>query len=261
LWASQDGQVYQQVAAVQFAGGVATAAIFALEPGEAGRRENADELSLAAPLPGVTREGTVTSTTQQGHDEEPLEDFRSRILFRQAARPQGGAKPDYIMWATEVPGIAEAYVDSPTPGVVNVYPLLEVVDPVNRIPGGPELADVTAYLNEDIRRPLGPITIQALAFSELEFDVDISNLSPNNAETRDAIRNAITDYFYGRRPKLFDDDANPRNTISAAQITRVAIDAGAEVATVDLKNAGGTSITSYALEPYEVCALRALTWV
>lgn len=260
LW-SYGGAVYQQDGDEVIASGTATITIFALEPGETESLANATVIDLASPLIGIDRTATVASTTQSGTDEEDLEDYRARIAFRQAAQPQGGAKADYIGWATEVAGIAEAFVDSPTAGVVNVYPLAEVDDPADRVPGAGVLATVEAYLNDDVRRPLGPATIEALAFDEIEFDVDIANISPNTAAMKEAIKTAVEDYLYARRPLLFDDDPSPINKITAAQLTKVCIDAGAEVATVDLKNAGGSSITDYTLEAYELAKLRTLTWV
>lgn len=260
LW-TLDGAVYQQSAAVDVAAGTATITIFALEAGEAWSLDDATEIEISSPLAGVDRIATVASTTQPGIDEEPLEDFRDRVAARQAAQPQGGAKPDYVLWALEVPGIAEAFPHSPTPGVVNVYPITSEADPAGRIPDAPLLATVTAYLNEDIRRPLGPVTIAALEFDEIDFDVDIGDLSPDTSEMRTAIETAIEDYLYARRPKLYDDEPSPQDVISAARITRVCIDSGAEVVTVDLKNAGGSSITSYTLEAYELAKLRTLSWV
>lgn len=260
LW-TLDGAVYQQESAVDIAAGTATITLFALEPGESGNLDAATELDLSSPIAGVDRIATVATTTQPGVDEEPLENFRDRLAARQAAQPQGGAKPDYVQWALEVPGIAEAFPHSPTPGVVNVYPITSEPDPADRIPDAPLLATVTAYLNEDVRRPLGPVTIEAIEFDEIEFDVDIADLSPNTAAMKAAIEAAIEDYLYARRPKLYDDEPSPRDVISAARITRVCIDSGAEVVTVDLKNAGGSSITSYTLEAYELAKLRTLTWI
>jgi hypothetical protein len=49
--------------------------------------------------------------------------------------------------------------------------------------------------------------------------------------------------------------------VSAAELTNIAVDAGAKIATVDLKNAGGSSITSYTLEDDELAVLRTLSWV
>ena len=91
--------------------------------------------------------------------------------------------------------------------------------------------------------------------------MDISDLSPNTSAVRAAIETAIENYMYARRPQQYEDDPAPINTISAAEITAVATEAGATVATVDLKNAGSSSITSYELEDDELSVLRTLAWV
>jgi hypothetical protein len=99
--------------------------------------------------------------------------------------------------------------------------------------------------------------------TELDFDVDIANLSPNTASVKSAVEDAITAYMYERRPQQYSDESNPQSTISAGEITARAIAAGATDCTVTLKNAGGSDITDtgYELEIYELAKLRTLTWV
>jgi hypothetical protein len=103
--------------------------------------------------------------------------------------------------------------------------------------------------------------VSAVAFTELDFDVDIANLSPNTAAVRTAIESAIETYMYARRPLQYDDQPDDKSVISAAEITNIAVNSGAKVATVTLKNAGGSSITSYTLDDDELAVLRTLSWV
>lgn len=259
LYANGD-RVYAVVNAVVISGAT-TILLRSLERGTAQNIDTGEIVELTQPVTGINREATIGATTQTAADVESLEALRSRLAARQSAQPQGGAIPDYVQWATEVPGIAEAYPHSPDPGVVNVYPLTDDPDPANRIPSGALLTEVTDYLNDDQRRVLGPITVQALAFDELLFDVDISGLQPNDPATQASIENAIEAYIYARRPKIYSDDPDPLDVLSAAELTTVATGAGARIATVDLQNAGGASITSYTLERYEIAKLRTLTWI
>ena len=212
------------------------------------------------PLAGIDDDATVTTVSQSGEDAEDIEDFRARLLFRQQNQPQGGSIADFVLWATEVAGIAEAFIDRPEPGFVTVYPITDDADPADRIPSGAKLTEVENYVSDTERRPLNA-TVTAAAPTEIEFDVDISDLSPNDAETKAAIETAVENYMYSRRPLQYTDQATDRSTISAAQITRIAINAGAEVATVDLKTAGGSSITSQTLDIDELAKLGTLSWV
>ena len=251
---------YQVVTAATIAGGSATLSLKSLEGGDALTLADSTVINLSSPQTGLDSTATVASTTQAGEDIESLSIFRSRILYRQRNKPQGGAIADFNLWALEVAGIAESFTFRPDPGHVNVYPLTDEPDPADRVPITAKLTEVQTYINNQARHPFGRVTT-ALAFDELNFDVDISDLSPNTSAVRAAIETAIENYMYERRPQQYEDDPAPINTISAAEITAVATEAGATVATVDLKNAGSSSITSYELEDDELSVLRTLAWV
>lgn len=259
LW-QYDDAVYELTSAVTISGST-TGNFASLETGDSTTLTNGTEIQLVTPQTGVNRVATVASTVLTGEDAESVADYRARIITRQQNPPQGGAIPDWILWATEVAGISEAKVDRPAAGSVTVYPLTDDADPANRIPGSTKLAEVEAYISDPERAPLGAAFIAAVAATELNFDVDISDLSPNTAAVKAAIETAIENHLYSRRPKQYSDEVNPRDVVSAARITKIAIDAGADVATVTLKNAGGLTITDYELEINELAVLRTLTWV
>ncbi len=257
---SYNSNVYRVTEEETIASSTATISLQSLETGDAVNLDDSTVINLVSPQTGLDSTATVTATTQTAEDEEDIEDFRTRILNRQQNLPQGGAIADYVQWALEVSGISEAYAFSPDPGFVNIYPLTDDDDPANRVPDAPKLAEVEAYVGSDLRKPLGA-QIAALAFDELDFDVDIANLSPDSAAIRAAIETAIESYMYERRPQQYEDEVNLKHKVSAGEITKIAIDAGAQVATITLKNAGGSPITSYTLEDDELAVLRALTWL
>ena len=261
LWiGDENGLVYQQEETVVIAAGVAAITVECLTAGDAGNLAVDDILKIGSPIIGVDNTATVTGTTTTGEDQESIESFRAQVMQREKNKPQGGAAPDYVQWALEVAGIAEAYAFRPTPGFVNVYPLTDDPDPANRIPGAPKLTEVEDYLDDTVRRPLNA-GVAAVAFTELDFDVDIADLSPGDATTKANILAAITVYMYARRPAQYADEVNPKNVISAGEITSIAIAAGAQIATVTLKNAGGNPITSYTLQDSELAKLRTLSWI
>jgi len=254
----KDGYVYRTTSTVDVSGSN-TVGMESLETGDDVTLSVGDELTIVTPG-AVDDTATIATVTQAAEDAESIEDFRARLLFRQQNQPQGGAIADFVLWATEVSGIAEAYVERPEPGFVTIYPITDDPDPANRIPVSSKLSEVETYVSDTERRPLNA-QVTVTAPTEVEFDVDIANLDPNDATTKDAIETAIQNYMYARRPVQYTDQATDKSVISEAQISKIAIEAGAEVATVDLKNSSGTSITSYELDISELAVLGSVTWV
>ncbi len=260
LWIGDDnGLVYQQKETVVITVGVAEITNECLAAGDAGNLLVDDTLTIASPLAGINDTATVTGTITIGEDQESVESFRNQVMQREKNKPQGAAAPDYIGWALEVAGIAEAFAFRPTPGFVNVYPLTDDEDPANRVPSSAKLTEIEDYLSETKRKPFGA-TVSALAMTELNFDVDIADLSPNDATTKANILAAITAYMYARRPQQYEDEPNPINVVSAGEVYSIAVAAGAKILTVTLKNAGGSPITSYELQDSELSKLRDLIW-
>ncbi len=251
--------VYEVEEAVTISGST-TVEVQSLQTGDEVNPDIADTMELSSPITGVDREATVATTVQTAEDAEAIDDFRARVRQREQSQPQGGAIPDYKLWATEVAGIAEAYAFQPSPGFVNVYPLTDDDDPANRVPGSSKLTEVEDYLQDEERKPLNA-QVSAVAFTELTFDVEIADLSPNTADVKSDIETAIEEHLYSRRPAQYSDEPDPRNVISASRLTKIAIDAGADVVTVTLKNAGGSTITSYTLDDSELAVLGSVTWV
>ena len=256
-----EDSAYEVLSDVTILGGTATVSLKALTAGEDYAREVADELSWSTPQSGLDAELTIASTTQEAEDQETISALRARLLSRQRNQPQGGAIPDFIKWSLEVSGIAEAFIDRPSPGYVNVYPLADVDDPADRIPSSAKLTEVEDYINDDHRYPFGR-PADVLEMDELTFSVELSNLSPDSAALRATIETAIDSYLYSRRPQQYDDDPDPINEISAGEIVAQAIAAGAKQITVVLKNAGGSDIsdTGYELEIDELAVPGTKTW-
>lgn len=231
--------VYQVSLGSTISAGVATVQIEALTLGEEPSLSVSDTLTEASPTAGLDPVITVSAIVQSGQDSESLENFRNRVDIRQKQPPQGGAVADYVLWSLEVPGIGEAYPSRPSPGFINVYPLTNDPDPVNRIPDLTKRNEVLAYVSSTRRRPLND-AVSVLAFTEFEVAVAISNLVPNTAETRNRIQTAISDYLWSRRPLLYDDDPAPRNQISLSDCYTLAGLAGARSVTVAITSSGKT---------------------
>lgn len=106
----EDGVVYTVVdefAAVGTGAGV----VVCEEAGTIGNLAAATVLTFVGTVAGIDPEATVDDEDPgvDGVDAETEEELRSRLLFRMANPPQGGAPSDYVAWALEVPGVTRAW--------------------------------------------------------------------------------------------------------------------------------------------------------
>jgi len=249
--------VYQQVALVTIAGGVATAEIECLTSGDDTTQANATALTLPSPVPGVTG-AVIASTVVTGEDAETTEEFRARIIERMKRQPQGGATGDYVAWAMEVAGVVKAIVDLVGTDVV-VYPLVALTGSA-RLPGSTKLDEIEAYLQSPARRPLCA-TVVALAAEERTASLTIGGLSPSDATTKAAIVAAWQAYCYAAYPRQYADDAGPTDVISLAAIWGIVHACGATATSITLAITGiGSGVTSYTIPKDEIMAPGAITW-
>ncbi|WP_456459709.1 baseplate assembly protein [Desulfurobacterium sp.] len=123
---------------------------------------------LVNPLPYVSKIYNVTITTG-GADIEDDDHFRSRIQLAPESFSNAGSKGAYIFWAkTAHQDIVDVAVESPEPGVVNVYPLLKG----GVIPGEEIISLVDETLNADKVRPLTD-KVQVLPPEPVNFDINV----------------------------------------------------------------------------------------
>ena len=123
---------------------------------------------LVNPLPYVSKVYNITISTG-GADVEDDDHFRSRIQLAPESFSNAGSKGAYIYWAkTAHQNIVDVAVESPEPGVVNVYPLLK--DGV--IPGEEIISLVKEILNADKVRPLTD-KVQVLPPEPVNFDINV----------------------------------------------------------------------------------------
>ena len=123
---------------------------------------------LISPLPYVSKVYNITITTG-GADIEDDDHFRSRIQLAPESFSNAGSKGAYIYWAkTAHQEIIDVAVESPEPGVVNVYPLLKG----GIIPGEEIISLVDETLNADKVRPLTD-KVQVLPPEPVNFDINV----------------------------------------------------------------------------------------
>jgi uncharacterized phage protein gp47/JayE len=178
-----------------------------------GAGTNADAgvaIAIDSPIPGINSGGVTVTALTGGADQETQDELRTRMLFRYAQPPQGGAASDYIDWALEVPGCSRAFVEPQGygPGTVIVFPMF---DEANSAHGGfPQGTDGAA--SEETRAPTAsgdqlavadhiwpvqPVTALVFVAAPVPFPIDVhlESLDPATAETQAAIVASLHDAF------------------------------------------------------------------
>ena len=195
--------------------------------GSIGNLDNGAVVSFINPLPNVLQDTTVVETTQLGVDAENVDvDYRRRTLERFQNPPQGGAEADYVIWATEVDGIINAYPYTGQPGEVDVFveATPESSGSEDGIPTEAQIEAVDESMQFDAetgiaaRRPAGAF-VKAFPIERLAFDVDVIGVSVSDiGATRDEIEQGLKDYFFNLEPFIEGISAFPRRdrvTLSA----------------------------------------------
>lgn len=158
--------------------------------------------NLIAPLAYVdTAENTITSAG--GADEESDDAFRERIKEAPEQYSNAGSKGAYRFWAMSAhQDIIDVSIISPTPGVVNVYPLTKYGNPSTQI-----ITLVENILTADEVRPL---TDQVVVQSPQEVDFSIQGsvslyYFADTTNVLNQINSGITEYIASLSSKLGKD--------------------------------------------------------
>lgn len=162
-------------------------------------------VDLIAYIDGVSN----TLITSGGGDVESDEDLRQRIRLSPASRSTAGPKNSYKYFAISADAtVADAYVDSPTPGVVVITPILYG----GEIPDQDVLDKVLAVCSADDVRPLTD-KVEVSAPTTQTYDIELTYYTTAANETA-VVQNiegeggAIDQYIYWQGSSL-DRDINP----------------------------------------------------
>ena len=192
------------------ASGFVTVPIVAAVMGALTNAANPTPISIDMPVPGINSGGTTIGPLTGGSDQESTEAFRSRMLLKYRAPPQGGSEADYIEWALEVPGCSRVWITANGfgPGTVIVYPMFDDAESVSGgFPVGTdgvateEPRGVTAtgdqLLVADHLWPVQPITPLVYVSAPVPFPIDVTLhvLDPNTPEMHAEIVLALQDMF------------------------------------------------------------------
>lgn len=223
-----------------------TLSVSSFNGGDIANLNVSDTLDFVNPQPGVNQTVVVASVTQEGADQEPLEQYRQRVLDRYQKQPQGGALADYELWAEETVNVINAYpYADTTPGGVDVY--IEVDNQTDGIPTAPQLAAALANINYDPvtgkanRRPV-TAEVDTLAITRTTFTCEVNTLNPDTPDIRSQIDDAVEALFLTKEPFIQGISVVRNDTLSAAETTSVvqavAAANGAVISGVSVKEGG-----------------------
>lgn len=183
---------YTVLADAVSSGGVLRAKISCNTPGAAGNMDDAQTLYLVTPVNGLPSSGLADNVVG-GFDIEDLEVWRGRVLERYYWTPQGGADPDYIIWAKEVPGITRAWTYRHWMGTGTVGVMLANSDPINPIPDQATVDAAKQHIE-----PLAPVAGADLyLFVPKKKNVDFQiRLTPDTPTIRAAVTAELRSFLF-----------------------------------------------------------------
>ncbi|MCL2410077.1 MAG: baseplate J/gp47 family protein [Treponema sp.] len=274
------GSIYIVEDNVPLEGSSVVASVICVDIGTAGNLESGDELNFVSPLGNVERTVNVNSVTIYGRDSETESEYRARVIRRFRSPPLGGALSDYQVWASDVPGVLNAYPYGDPDSAAGVLVFVAGVPSQfpHRIPTDNLLRQVgkaCTYDPETGRANRKPVT----AVLDPTFDESYENIRPITRrlytvringmrgvpilDFTNVARPAIENYFLGREPYIrgLSDDNNKTNIISRNNVTSVidqmSISVKAEFDNVTLER-NNTQIASESLGMGEVAELMQL---
>ncbi len=152
---------------------------------------------------------TNTTVSNSGSDIESLESFRERILEAPNSYSVAGPSSAYKFWAKSTNAlISDVSVYSPSPGIVELIPLLEN----GELPSEEILQEVYDFCSADERRPLTDF-VEVKAPTEKGYNINLTYyISRNNGnlvnEISIKVNNAIQEYILWQKTSL-GKDINP----------------------------------------------------
>lgn len=263
----ESGLIFKTVSRVVAENNAIKTTIQCTKPGTVGNIPIGTVLNIANPLDGIPTTATVTEITIEGTEDEQVEDYRKRVLFRFKNKAQGGSAVDYFIWATEVPGIVDAFPYVLTEGIISLY-LVAAGSGLNRTPSGSVSPNPFAKWVEGQfvkltgsgqmlavansiegsepgvhdRRPVN-VRVNLLPPNYTPFKVEITGLT--NTDYNSAIKNALINYFDSRKPNLVVLDYNEADAKINKQYLSSAVTSVISpetFTTITLKDANNNSI-------------------
>lgn len=193
VWQRADGVEYKVTVEAVIAVGSASVSVIAVEAGSEGNAAAGTLLSLVGSLEEVSPAAVVAADgLRLGADIEDLEVFRERVLTRKRRPPAGGNKYDYVAWAKEINGVADAWTvpNGQGPGTVDLVLLADVELTGSVVPSAELCAEVRAAIVE-----ICPDNVKFLRVLPPELKaLDVTlGVTPNTAAVKTAVTAELAD--------------------------------------------------------------------
>lgn len=156
-----------------------------------GNIANGEFLSLQSAVAGVDSSAEVIATVTEGEVEEPLEDYRTRVLERLQNPPSGGTVNDYIAYAKTVTGVTRVWIlpNNLGQGTIGLTFVEDGNAPASIIPSPAKVQEVQEAVDA-----LKPVTADHTAFAPIELEMNPSiQIKPNTTDVQNAIIDELND--------------------------------------------------------------------
>ncbi len=240
----RDDQVtFTTTATVTAADGLLRVPVVADEPGAAGNTDDGIAMQLGTPVSGLPSTGYADTITD-GEDIENLEIWRARVMERYYYIPQGGADPDYVIWAKEVQGVNRAWTFRHWKGVGTVGVMVASDDSEHPSPDESIIQAVREHI-----LPLAPVAGGGLyVFGPTEKIIPVTiALSKDTLRIRTAIKTELN--------ALMSRDGAPAGYLYLSRISEAISLSAGEVAHKLIAPA-----SDIALGETELPVLGEITW-
>jgi uncharacterized phage protein gp47/JayE len=253
-----------------------TCNVRALDAGLDSQLDIGDTLTATSPIVQVNKGATVISEIVEPLAEEPIEDYRLKIVDAYQLEPQGGAAADYRLWAADAQGVRQTYpyVKDAAPSEINIYVEATIADSTDGkgTPSAGLLTDVQAVvefdpdttkpLSERGRQPLGVYETHYLPITPLNVDINVADFGGITAEILALIENAIKEELSAVRPFIGGTDvlSEKNDILDTNRIIAVIISTrpGSIFGAVTMSVAG-TPTSSYTFENGDIPYLNSVT--
>lgn len=278
------GLIFKTISRSNAVDGVIEATVECSESGTVGNLSVDTVLNIANPFDGIPQTATVKAVTIQGSEDEDVESYRKRVLYRFRNKSQCGSPLDYYTWGMETSGIVDILVYVLNEGIVSLFPIASGSGKNRTISGSLspnpypvwengqfkeltgsgqmlELANKIEGSTEGVhdRRPtMAKVKIEDLKYTG--FEVEISGLS--SEKYNEQIKNVLISLLDKKRPHnvvLGYSEANGK--INKLQLSASITDVieGETFTSILLRNSEGESIDEATLDVGCVAYLMKLT--
>lgn len=230
-----------------------------------------DKLTATNPIANVDQECTVATEDTKPLDAESESEYREQILRAFRTEAQGGAQGDFVLWATEVQGVSEAYpYTSPAnDNTCDLYVEATTSDstdgkgtPTTAILDAVEDAIENPTADRPSRKPVSMI-VNYYPITPLNVTIEIQNFVDLTSDKQTLILNALTNYFADVRPFLGGVDVPElqNDTVTLNNISSVILEAiPSAVFLQPVMTVDGNTVASYTFENGDIPHLNGISY-